>query len=101
MIIMKKALFLLAMCFCLVACKSEKQKAEDIIRSYMFETLYDYNSYQPISTEVKLSGFSATHKFRCKTAGGLSRIHTWEFHIDFDEEKVSWYYDDEGKLQLP
>jgi hypothetical protein len=83
----------------LTSCKSEIEKAEEIIRAYMFETLYDYDSYQPINTEKDGAFFK--HKFRCKTAGGLSRIHTWKFFLNIDEGRISSYYDDDGELQFP
>ena len=99
---MKKILFILAIVAGLCSCKSEKEVAEEIIRNYMFETLYDYDSYQPISSEPAVSSWNIVkHKFRCKTAGGLSRIHTWEFFIDINEKRVISYNDDDGKLQLP
>lgn len=98
---MKKLILILAAvsAIFLISCKSEIEKAEDIIRAYMFETLYDYDSYQPISTEKDVIDYK--HKFRCKTAGGLSRIHTWKFVLDFDEGRVRFYYDDNGELQFP
>ena len=97
---MKKILLLMFILLSVSSCKSEKDKVEELIRSYMFEVLYDYDSYQPISTEVT-SSFSAKHKFRCKTAGGISRIHAWEFHYDKNKTEIISYYDDDGKIQLP
>lgn len=99
---MKKLLPLLMFTFCLCSCKSDKDVAEEIIRQYMFETLYDYDSYQPISSEPVFSSWEyVKHKFRCKTAGGLSRIHTWEFFLNLEDKRVSFYTDDKGEFQLP
>ena len=96
---MKKILFLLAMITCLYSCKSEAERAEEIIREYMFESLYDYESYQPIRTEG--SGTHFKHKFRCKTAGGVARIHMWDFTLNLEEKRVSYYIDDSGEIQFP
>ena len=98
---MKKILFLLAMVAFLYSCKSEKDKAEEIIRNFMFESLLDYDSYQPISTEISAGGYFAKHKFRCKTAGGISSIHHWEFTLDYDNKCVKYYKDDDGDIQFP
>lgn len=78
---MKKILFLLAMAFAFISCnENNKQKA---VEKFMFENLYDYNSYQVIefkelgSTIVKL-------KFRCKSAGGIAKINNWTFFFKDD-----------------
>lgn len=34
----------------LVSCKSKEEKIQDLIREQMFQTLYDYKSYEPIET---------------------------------------------------
>lgn len=34
------------------SCKSDQEKAEDVIREYMRQTAYDYNSYDPIETKI-------------------------------------------------
>lgn len=33
-----------------VSCKSHEEKIQDLIREQMFQTLYDYKSYEPIET---------------------------------------------------
>ncbi len=36
----------------LSACKSNEQKAAALIKDYMFKTLFDYESYEPIETSI-------------------------------------------------
>ena len=36
-----------------MSCKSEQSKAEDLIDEYMKNTAYDYDSYEPIKTDVR------------------------------------------------
>lgn len=88
---MKKILFLLAMCFCLLSCGNKK----DTIDKFMFENLYDYESYQLI--EMKEIGNSIVElKFRCKSAGGISKINNWTFNFD-DNGDISSVMDFEKK----
>lgn len=35
------------------SCKSDQSKGEDMIKDYMYKTASDFNSYEPIETEVK------------------------------------------------
>lgn len=52
---MKKTLLsLLAIILCLsfTQCKSNEDKANELIKDYMFKTLYDFESYQPIETKI-------------------------------------------------
>lgn len=95
---MKKILFLLAMMFCLCSCESDMEKAEKIIDRYMFENLLDYESYQPISSEWKIEGYKVIHKFRCKTAGGISKINTWYFALSLEKDEVSFVTDENDEL---
>ena len=93
---MKKLLLILALIplFWLSSCNS-KEKA---IADFMFENLYDYNSYQAIETKEYSS--IATHRFRCKTAGGISKINEWTFCFNengtirsvYDESKKEFIY---------
>lgn len=53
---MKKILFSLLLAVISVgvmSCKSEQDKAEDLIDEYMLNSAYDYESYKPIKTEVR------------------------------------------------
>lgn len=43
--------------------------------------------------DKKFLGYSVTHKFRCKTKGGLSTIITYKYIINPDINKVIWGYD--------
>lgn len=64
----------------------------------MFENLYDYDSYQAIET-ISYDGI-AIHRFRCKTAGGISKLNKWVFYFNdngtvrsvFDEDKGDFVY---------
>ncbi len=50
---MKKILLLMLVAIALMSCKSEQSKGEDLIDEYMEQTAYDYESYKPVSTEVR------------------------------------------------
>lgn len=43
---------ILAVCFSVGACKSKEDKALALIDKQMFSSLYDYESYQPIGTQI-------------------------------------------------
>lgn len=45
---MRRILFFLLIVPLFVACKSNEEKIQDLIREQMFQTLYDYKSYEPI-----------------------------------------------------
>ena len=49
---MKKILFLFLFMPLLISCKSNEDKINDLIREQMFQTLYDYQSYEPIETHI-------------------------------------------------
>lgn len=52
---MKRALLsLMAIILCLsfTQCKSKEDKANELIKDYMFKSLYDFESYQPIETKI-------------------------------------------------
>lgn len=91
---MKKLLLLFALTLGLVSCNPK----EEAIKKFMFENLYDYDSYQAI--ETKSYSTFATHRFRCKTAGGISKINEWTFFFNdngsvrsvFDEDKGDYVY---------
>lgn len=50
-----RKVFIILLCIpFLVSCKSKEDKIQDLIREQMFQTLYDYKSYEPIeTTELK------------------------------------------------
>jgi len=47
---MRKILFLFLFVPFFVSCTSNEEKIQDLIREQMFQTLYDYKSYEPIET---------------------------------------------------
>lgn len=51
---MKRNLFVIVYVFAglLVSCTSNEEKADKLIKQYMFENLYDYQSYEPTKTQV-------------------------------------------------
>lgn len=52
---MKKTGIVLMLTFIMVSfssCLSEQSKGEKLIKEYMYSTAYDYDSYEPIKTEV-------------------------------------------------
>jgi hypothetical protein len=50
---MKEIIFItLSTIFVLSGCKSKEDKALEVIKNQMFQTLYDFESYQPIETKI-------------------------------------------------
>ena len=47
-----RILVLLVIAIALTSCKSKEQKAEDLIRAKLSQTLFDFSSYEPIETIV-------------------------------------------------
>ena len=52
MVMKRIVLFLIPTLFLLYSCKSREDKALELIDQQMFQTLYDYDSYQPVETKV-------------------------------------------------
>lgn len=42
----------LSICLSFSQCKSKEDKANELIKDYMFKNLYDFESYQPIETKI-------------------------------------------------
>lgn len=40
------------LCLSFTQCKSKEDKANELIKDYMFKNLYDFESYQPIETKI-------------------------------------------------
>lgn len=85
---MKKLFFILISLFLLMSSCNSK---EDAIDRFMFENLYDYESYQPISFRETIKNYIVV-KFRCKSAGGISKINEWEFVFN-DSGEIDRVYD--------
>lgn len=51
---------LLVLCVSVVSCKSNEEKALELIDKQMFQTLFDYESYQPVETKID-SAFTAPY----------------------------------------
>ena len=49
---MKQILYLTLSTLIFVGCKSREEKAAELIKQDMFKTLYDFESYEPIETEI-------------------------------------------------
>lgn len=149
---MKKILFLFLLMPLLISCKSNEDKINDLIREQMFHTLYDYQSYEPIETQITETlyspendqnyidfikiytkakkegkiddrqekradetsigllnlqdsvyrtiglynttmGYTVTHKFRCKSRGGMYDLVTQKIFVDKNIEKIIWQYE--------
>ena len=41
-----------SICLSFTQCKSKEDKANELIKDYMFKNLYDFESYQPIETKI-------------------------------------------------
>ena len=60
---MKTVLFSTCILLCIItlnSCKSKEEKALEIIKNEMFKTLYDFESYEPIETNID-SSFSSLY----------------------------------------
>ena len=49
---MKQILYLALSALIFVGCKSHEEKAAELIKQDMFKTLYDFESYEPIETQI-------------------------------------------------
>ena len=49
---MKRIIFIIPVLCLLASCKSKEEKALELIDQRMFQTLYDYESYQPVETKL-------------------------------------------------
>ena len=49
---MKRIIIFIPVLCLLVSCKSKEEKALELIDQQMFQTLYDYESYQPVETKL-------------------------------------------------
>ncbi len=49
---MKRIFFIIPVLCLLASCKSKEEKALELIDQQMFQTLYDYESYQPVETKI-------------------------------------------------
>lgn len=55
----------------LVSCKSKEDKAAELIRNELSKTLYDFDSYQPIETVVKVAKVNAYNDSTCWHKAGV------------------------------
>ena len=46
------SLLTMILCLSFTQCKSKEDKANELIKDYMFKNLYDFESYQPIETKI-------------------------------------------------
>lgn len=70
-----------------VSCKSKEEKALELINDYMFKTLYDYESYQPIETIID-SAFVTPYNDSICIAQALMGVYADE-KADEYEEKIN------------
>lgn len=71
---MKNTRFIFALFICtllIVSCKSKEERAENLIRSELSKTLYDYDSYKPIETTVKVAKANAYNDSNCWNQAGV------------------------------
>lgn len=80
----------LLLCLSFTQCKSKEDKANELIKDYMFKNLYDFDSYQPIETKID----SAFHTIY----NDSSAIH-YAFAILISEEKHAELKSDYEMLQ--
>ena len=48
-----------------ISCKSNEKKAAELIKAELYQTLYDFESYEPIETTVKKAYETAYNDFNC------------------------------------
>ena len=69
---MKKILFaMIASAVLFASCQSKEKKAEELIKSELSKTLYDFDSYQPIETTVKEAKATIFNDTTCWKFGAL------------------------------
>lgn len=56
---MKKIIILFTLIVLLFSCTSKEKRAEKLIKQDLFETLFDYSSYEPVKTDKLDSAFSS------------------------------------------
>lgn len=74
-------LFIMILC---VSCKSKEEKALELINDYMFSTLYDYESYQPIETSID-SAFLSPYTDSICIAQALMAVYADEKADEYEE----------------
>lgn len=58
-----------AILFLVCSCKSKEEKAEELIRTELSKTLYDFDSYQPIETKVSVAKCNMYNDTACWKLG--------------------------------
>ena len=84
------------MAIVLVGCKSKEEKALETIKSELFKTLYDFDSYQPIETVVSEAKQTPLNDYECWSRAEIlsTAIHNVSGYLDLakdaKENKEYW-----------
>lgn len=91
---MKRSVILLSIFAILgvTGCKSNEEKANEIIRAELSKTLYDYDSYQPIETIVKEAKNIALNNEECWTYAMISVSFLNDANEDIKKAKNAQEY---------
>lgn len=87
---MKKVVLIIMSVFLALAftqCKSKEDKALALIDDYMFKTLYDYESYQPVETKID----SAFHTFYNDSVINVYAYIVLKYQEEYDEARENFH----------
>ncbi len=74
------------------SCKSDQEKAEELIRGYMRQTAYDYNSYDPIETKI-VSTDSIKTIYKNKRSINAAVKICKELNRKYEEGRIYTFFD--------
>lgn len=60
-----QAIMILSIALSFLSCQSKEKKAEELIKERMFETAFDFDSYQPISTSIEETHIDIFSNLEC------------------------------------
>ena len=91
---MKKCIILLTIIatLCITSCKSNEEKANELIRAELSKTLYDFDSYQPVETIVKEAKNTAFNNEKCWQWASLANLYLDECHKHIESSKQAQEY---------
>lgn len=91
---MKKYVILLTIfaAFSVTGCKSNEEKANELIRAELSKSLYDFDSYQPVETIVKEAKNTAFNNEKCWQWASLANLYLDECHKHIESSKQAQEY---------
>lgn len=85
---------IVAVSFLMYSCKSKEDKAEELVRTELSKTLYDFDSYQPIETKVSVAKCNIYNDTACWRLGhtlayGMEQFLEYKEKIEDAREHMS------------